>query len=67
MSYFIIDELNKSIHDYSRMIPGLCNVSSETPPKLTLIDERKLKGMLLYENYNGCRYCLKRYHIAKTA
>ncbi len=68
MAYYILDELNKSIHAYSHIVPSLCKVSaSDNDQKLISFDEKKLKEFILYKHYNGCRYCLREYHTKMIA
>ena len=66
MAYFIIDEANKSIHDYETVIPRLCQISAtDREQKLVLFNEDELRELLLYKNYNGCPFCLKKYYIER--
>ena len=66
MTYFIADKLRKSIHNYESVNPELCDISSlEKNNKIVLFNENEIRDLLLYHNYNGCPFCLKKYYLER--
>jgi len=67
MAYYIVDEVKKSIHNSEKIDPNLCKVSTIDKYKKTYVfNENDLRELLLYMDYNGCRYCLKKYYMERT-
>ncbi|MFC1855432.1 hypothetical protein ACFL2A_02665 [Thermodesulfobacteriota bacterium] len=66
MSYYIVDEKRKSIHNYESVKLNLCKISkAATKDKIIIFDDKKLRDLLLLDDYNGCPYCLKKFYLEK--
>lgn len=66
MTQFIVDEINKSIHNYEKINTKRCKISAlENNKKVVLFNEGELRELLLYNDYNGCPFCLKKYYLER--
>ena len=66
MSQFIVDEVNKSIHNFDKINQKMCKASSVDENKIiVLFNEDELRDLLVNKDYNGCPFCLKKYYLER--